>query len=257
MTKIVQITDPHLGPDKEYRLAGIQTISSFEVVLEDALEHAPDLLLITGDIVADPDPAAYRYFFAAMEATGVPMVWLPGNHDDAKMAESVINSTRYEKSHDVGNWRLLLLDSMVPGTPNGCLGDDELVFFEKAMAENTQDHLLICLHHHPIKVGSDWIDQQLVADSEKFLQIVESTDRVRMVVWGHVHQVVEQMRGDVFFASAPSTCIQFKSNSRNFALSDEQPGYRIIELFDDGRVETQVQRVEVPQFEVALESEGY
>ena len=257
MTKIIQLTDPHLGPDKEYRLAGIQTISSFEAVLDDALKESPDLLLVTGDIVADPDPAAYRYFFAAMEATGVPMIWLPGNHDDAQMAESVTNATTYNKSHDVENWRLILLDSTMAGTPNGCLGEDELALLERALAENTQDHVIVCLHHHPLKMGSEWIDQQLVADSEQFLNIVESNDRIQLVVWGHVHQVLEQKRDDVLFASAPSTCIQFKSNSQKFALSDQPPGYRVIELFEDGTIKTEVRRVEVPEFEVALESEGY
>ena len=42
--------------------------------------------------------------------------------------------------------------------------------------------------------------------------------------------------------SPPSTCIQFKRNSDEFALDFLPPGYRWINLYPDGRLETAVER---------------
>lgn len=257
MTKIIQLTDPHLGPNAEFRLAGIQTIASFEAVLEAACKLSPDLLLVTGDIAADPDPSAYRYFFGAIEQTGLPLVWLPGNHDVTSIVESVGNAVPYRKSYDVGNWRILLLDSVLPDTPDGGLGEDELNLLRQLLEANTQEHVLISVHHHPLPVGSAWIDAQCIADAGQFLDIVEASSAVRGVVWGHIHQVFEQVRGDRLFASAPSTCIQFEAGSEKFALADELPGFRVIELTEQGEINTEVRRVQVPDFKVSLESQGY
>lgn len=257
MTKIIQITDPHLGPNADFRLAGIQTISSFDAVLAEAASLSPDLLLVTGDIAAHPETSAYRYFFGAIEESGIPMIWLPGNHDVISVVESAENAVPYIKTHDVGNWRLILLDSVLPDTPNGQLGDEELDRFKKLLEETEQDHIMVCLHHHPVPIGCRWLDEQQVSDSDRFLQIVESDNRIRNVVWGHIHQEFEQQRGEVLFTSAPSTCIQFKVGSENFALTEELPGYRIIELSEEGSVTTEVRRTEVPDFQVAIESKGY
>ena len=43
--------------------------------------------------------------------------------------------------------------------------------------------------------------------------------------------------------STPSTCMQFKPGSKDFALDDLAPGYRRIELFADGRIDTEVLRL--------------
>ena len=257
MTRIAQITDPHLGHHAEYRLAGVPTLASFDAVLQSALTHDPDLLLVTGDIAAEPTVEAYELFFGLIEKTGLPMVWLPGNHDDVAVAERAEKATRYKKIHDVGNWRLVLLDSVIPGSPNGALGDAERQRFDTLMAENTQEHLLVCVHHHPIGIGSAWLDQQRLEDAEPFLSQVRQMPLVRGVVWGHVHQAFETVESDVLYACTPSTCIQFLPNSETFALDAVAPGFRIFDLDANGRITTQVHRVDDAYVEPDLESTGY
>jgi len=41
----------------------------------------------------------------------------------------------------------------------------------------------------------------------------------------------------------PSTCVQFKPHQPVFAIDEQQPGFRLLQLYSDGRVDTQVQRV--------------
>lgn len=257
MTRIIQITDPHLGPDNEFRLAGVQTSASFQVVVDEACKLAPDLLVVTGDIAANADPSAYTQFFTSIDATGVPMIWLPGNHDVTSVVESVDNAIPYRKVFDIENWRIFMMDSVVFDSPMGCFGEPELELLETLLAENTQDHALVCLHHHPLHVGSEWLDLQCIADTEEFLRIVKADPKVRAVLWGHIHQAYEEMRQGVLYASAPSTCMQFKPKSGRFALDDRKPGFRVIELSDDGTIQTEVRRVEVEGFKVELGTAGY
>lgn len=257
MTKIIQITDPHLGPDADFQLAGVNTRDSFDAVVRDACMQSPDLLLITGDIAAEPNTASYEYFFSVVNELDIPYVWLPGNHDTIQMVESVEGAVPYRKTHDVGSWRIFLLDSVVAHSPNGTLGPEELELFEQLLEENTQEHAMVCVHHHPVPVGSAWLDKQCISDAEDFLHVLHGNNRVRNVHWGHIHQAFEETKDGVLFASAPSTCIQFKPHSEEFALDDALPGYRVINLASDGSIQTDVNRVPVPGFNVFLDSKGY
>ena len=55
----------------------------------------------------------------------------------------------------------------------------------------------------------------------------------------------------------PPFCIQFKPDSKHFALDTLQPGWREIELHPDGRIETRVKRIKQKTFLPNMEEEGY
>jgi len=58
-----------------------------------------------------------------------------------------------------------------------------------------------------------------------------------------VHQETQRHRDGIEWMSTPSTCVQFKPASPEFALDDRPPGYRLLVLGDDGSIETGVRRV--------------
>jgi Icc protein len=66
---------------------------------------------------------------------------------------------------------------------------------------------------------------------------------VRGLVWGHVHQALDEQRGGLTLMSTPSTCFQFVPRRDDFAIDYVAPGYRQIRLHPDGRIETRVRRV--------------
>ncbi|HCQ35217.1 MAG TPA: phosphodiesterase, partial [Alcanivorax sp.] len=51
---------------------------------------------------------------------------------------------------DIGNWTLVLLDSTIPGEVPGDLFDEDLKFLDDALRDAAGEHLLVCLHHHPV-----------------------------------------------------------------------------------------------------------
>lgn len=257
MTKIVQLTDPHLGADASYRLAGVDTHASFQAVLEQVKKEDFELVIVTGDIAAEASIDAYDIFFDCMATVKSPMIWLPGNHDLMGAISELENATPFVDFYDAGLWRIIMLDSVIEHNPNGSLGQNELAKLRKLLQENNQPYVLVTLHHQPVDVGCAWLDNQKIEDCEEFLEIVESDERVRAVFWGHVHQEFSTMRNGRLFASAPSTCIQFKANSDDFALDDLYPGYRVFDLKKDGSIETEVKRVELEDYGVDINCAGY
>ncbi|MGZ5008236.1 MAG: phosphodiesterase, partial [Methylobacter sp.] len=56
---------------------------------------------------------------------------------------------------------------------------------------------------------------------------------------------------------APSTCFQFTPETDEFSVSNTAPGYRLIELYADGRVESEVIRLPDLLTELQVSKEGY
>ncbi len=257
MVKLLQITDPHIGASEDYRLAGVDTRRSFGIVLEQASLEQPDMLLLTGDNAGDCSEAAYVHFFQQVNQLGLPYYWLPGNHDRIDTCEASEGATPFERSFVVGSWNIIMLDSVIPRSPNGRLGEAELQALEQSLAENTSANVLVCLHHHPVNINCAWLDQQMVADADEFFAVLERYPAVRAVIWGHIHQEFNSEHKGIKLHSCPSTCIQFKPNSDDFALDLAHPGYRVLELEDDGSFNTYIRRVEIPDLGVDHSCLGY
>jgi Icc protein len=143
----------------------------------------------------------------------------------------------------IGPWSLLLLSTYLAGEDAGGLGAQRLNGLRQALAAHSSQHVLIGMHHHPLPMGSTWLDGVALRDSAAFWDVVDAHDNVRAVVCGHVHQGSERQRGRVQFFSTPSTCAQFLPKSDFFALDDRPPGLRWLELHPDGRVTTRVEWV--------------
>jgi Icc protein len=245
--RIIQVTDCHILADDDGRLRGVNTRRSFEAVMAAALEECgrPDLLLATGDLSEDGSAEAYRYLAAQFEAVRVPTFWLPGNHDDCAVMRRQLRGGPIRDSRQVlaGGWLILLLDSTLEGEVRGRVSPSQLDFMDSSLQRHAGYHALVCLHHQAVAAGSEWIDAKGLENDAAFRHRVSRHENVRAVVWGHVHQEARHSRGGIEWMSTPSTCVQFRPGSREFALGDEAPGYRHLVLGADGGIDTRVVRV--------------
>ena len=57
--------------------------------------------------------------------------------------------------------------------------------------------------------------------------------------------------------ATPSTCVQFLPQSATFAVDNAAPGYRWLSLYEDGSLETGVERISEIPGAVDLASAGY
>lgn len=257
MIRLIQVTDPHIGATPDYRLAGVDTRRTFGEVMERVRGEKADMLLMTGDNAADYSEGAYEHFFAVMQTFDEPYYWIPGNHDKISAAESVGGGKPFQRSVELDDWQLIFLDSVIPRSPDGQLGPEELSALEDCLEKSSSANIAIFLHHHPVEINCAWLDQQIVEDADKFFAIVDRYPQIKAIFWGHIHQEFNSQHGDVKLHSCPSTCIQFLPDSDDFALDTRQPGYRVIELGDDGSLNTYVERVEILDMGVDENCLGY
>jgi Icc protein len=257
---LVQLSDSHLFAEAGGKLLGMDTCDSLRQVIEQMQQEQPDidLILATGDLSQDGSQASYERFRSLTDSLGAPVRWLAGNHDEMPPMQAVCTGTPLlEPVFDIGAWRVIMLDSSIPGAVPGFLAESQLALLERALSEAPQRHHLICLHHHPVPIGCKWMDPIGLRNADALFAILDRHPQARAVLWGHVHQEFDQMRGNLRLIASPSTCVQFAPGSEDFQVGSEAPGYRWLRLHDDGKLETSVSRVTGIHFEVDYSVKGY
>jgi len=258
---LLQITDTHLFSNREKDLLGIKTVQSYEAVIDHASKYASECLAVlsTGDLSQDHSAQSYIDFTTHIKTLNMPCYWLPGNHDiQAIMLPSLLQQGLAQTKQIISDyWQIIMLDSQVEGVVYGALSEQQLCFLEDALHEYPDKHTLICIHHHVLPVGSKWLDQHILKNGQQFLDLIGDFDNVRAVLSGHVHQAGDTLHNGVCFMTTPSTCVQFKPKSVDFALDSQAPGYRYLSLNKDGDITTHVERIEQGAFSVDVDAKGY
>jgi len=258
--RIIQLSDCHLFKHTEGKLLGLNTEHSLNEVMELIELEQPqmDLVLATGDLSQDGSSESYARFHQHMARFYCPVYWLPGNHDLTDiMGNHQVTERMSPCVIDINGWHIIMLDSTIRGKVPGNFTDTELTFLDRSLQASQGKHVMVALHHQPVPVGSTWLDQQIVGNASKFFDVVDRYSNIKTIIWGHVHQVLETTRKGVKLMSVPSTCVQFKPKSHDFAVDTESPGYRWIDLHSDGRIETGVSRVTGVEFVVDYSVKGY
>ncbi len=244
---LVQLSDSHLFADADGSLLGMNTHESLRRVIEQVLaeQERVDLVLATGDLSQDGTDASYQQFRRMTAAIKAPARWLAGNHDEPLPMERVAAGTDLlDAVTDIGNWRVLMLNSSIPGSVPGHLDTSQLQLLEQALADAGERHCLVCLHHQPVSIDCAWMAPIGLRNPDALFQRLESFPQVRALLWGHIHQEWDQQRGDLRLLASPSTCVQFEPGSDDFKVDEQRPpGYRWLALHDDGRLETGVSRL--------------
>lgn len=250
--RIVQLSDAHLFADPAKKLLGITTYDSFNQVLNQAMADNSDkldLLLLTGDLAQDESLEAYQALSHSLKPYSVKTAWLPGNHDNDTLMKQYITGPQitHDKVISLGPWTVVLMNSHWTNHVEGYFDNNQLVFLEKTLQQLQDQFVLVALHHHILHVGSAWIDKIKLFNSSDFFDIVSAYENVKAIISGHVHQESLQTRKSRLFMTTPSTCFQFKPNTSSFTLDTRPPGYRCIDLYNDGRCDTDVIRVPIDE----------
>jgi Icc protein len=264
VVRVAQLTDTHLCRAPGGTLLGMDTDHSLQAVIDLVKREREgiDVLLATGDLSDGGAREAYERLQVYFTQLPGMDFWLPGNHDDRAAMESVAATAGRDclsREIRAGKWQILMLDSQVAGEVGGELGEAEMLFLARALREAAELGLysLVCLHHHPVPIDCQWLDEQMVADADTLFALLSGFPRVRAVLWGHVHQEIDRQYQGMRLLASPSTCVQFAPGSVGFKADDQPPGYRWLDLHPDGSIETGVSRVWDVAFNVELDSGGY
>jgi Icc protein len=226
-------------------LRGVRTLASLEACLAHARRrHLPaDVVAVTGDLVQD-DPAAYGTLELLFDGLDAPVMLAPGNHDVPVELHRRLSSRPFEVggARLIGTWLIVMLATWYEHSSDGegQLGPSELARLEQALASQPDRHALVLLHHPPITMEAAGLDALGLLDAPAFLEVVARHPQVRGIAWGHAHQSLDVLRGGARWMCTPATCMQFKPRDPGFVVDDRPPGYRVIDLNDDGGIATEV-----------------
>lgn len=245
-TLLVQLTDTHLMARADSVMHDVNLDASLRAVLDLVRinRHRPDLLLATGDLTQDGSPEAYQRLRGILEQADWPVRCLPGNHDDPQVLRQAMGLWAQPVT-DIGAWRIILLDSTVPGSNAGHIDDAQFDLLEQAAALAGDRHVLIALHHNPVLIQSDYTDTMMVDNAQELFQRLAAIPRARILLWGHVHQAFDRRRHHLRMLATPSTCFQFAIRDGKHVVDDSPPGYRWLKLYRDGSLATGVRRLNI------------
>lgn len=239
---IAQVTDCHLSADPEGSYRGINPRLNLEALLEKVRARRPDLLLLTGDLSEDGSSESYRTLRSIFQSLQVPVLALPGNHDDAPLLGetfpgSPVDSIRISEH---GAWQIVCLNSCLPGAPEGQVSDRAIADLEQHLAGNAGRAQLIALHHQPVAVGNPWIDRYPLMNPQPLLQLIDGYSNVKAVVWGHIHQAFAAERNGTAMLGAPSSAINTVPGVQKFTPDRKGPACRWLELNGDHTFSTSI-----------------
>lgn len=258
---ILQITDTHLFKNESDELLGCQTAKSFYKVIEMIKKESfpIDCILLTGDLSQDNSPESYYFLAERLSIFHCPIYWLAGNHDEFICMENALSRTQLlpEKEIHFKEWSIILLNSVEEGKVAGFLSSEELERLELFLKTAPTSHVVVALHHHPIPVGCSWSDGIGLQNNLEFQKILKASDKVRLVLFGHIHQDFDQQIQGIRYMAAPSTAIQFCPQTAEFTLDHRPPGCRYFELKPNGSIHTTVKRVQNYQMKINYAATSY
>jgi Icc protein len=258
---ILQITDMHILHSPGETLVGIDTEYYFHAILDLAFSSHNhfDLVLVTGDLAQSPSQTSYTRILQRLEEYHTPCVCLPGNHDDFAIMQQVLNTDiiSCRKQILLGDWQIISLNSQIIGSAGGRLADEELQLLEQCLIDYPDHHTLIAVHHHCLPTHSVWMDTMTIENHQEFLAIVERYPQIKAISTGHIHQVMDTTVGSVRVLGTPSTCFQFRPKSVKFGMDNTAPGYRTLQLYPSGRLESSITRLPKPLSGLQADTKGY
>ena len=241
---MLHLTDPHLFADPQGALRGAVTHASLRAVLDHYRNNdwPADIAVVTGDLIQDDSAAAYTHFLDLLGGLKLPVYCLPGNHDVRGLMRAALAQEpfHYCESIEHSGWLIVCIDSCVCGVAGGEVTDIEYQRLEQTIAGSTAEHVMVCLHHPPVAMNSKWLDTVGLSNGDEFLRRMGASGKVRLSIFGHVHQAYEADHNGIRVIATPSTCRQFAKGSDDFAVDDNPPAYRRITLRDSGDFDTEL-----------------
>lgn len=180
-----------------------------------ALRPAPELVLVTGDLVDAGMAEEYAHLRDLLAPLAMPAYLIPGNHDLRAPLRAAFAAHDYLQDGDFlqyvvehGPLRLIALDTLAPGAPHGELCATRLDWLGARLSESAKPTILF-MHHPPFECGlKEFDDCRLTVGADRLASIVRRHPNVERVLCGHVHRPIQVRWAGTIASVAPSTAHQ-------------------------------------------------
>lgn len=228
MAVVLQISDTHLRAEPNTPVDPNPDASLVATIDAIGDVHA-DLVLLTGDLADDGSVAALDRLRAAVDEFSSPILAIAGNHDDLDNVRTVFGAA---DTVEVGAWRVVGVESLIPGEIHGAVDVDELT----DRLDRLDDRPTLVAIHHPPRSPSTHPMFQLIG-AEQMLAALQARPHVRAVVSGHLHEAFDRAAGSLQLYGAPSSYYAIQHSGDDYESVDVGiVGAQILTLGDDGSI---------------------
>jgi 3',5'-cyclic-AMP phosphodiesterase len=203
--RILHLSDTHLIRDPGPNHYGVDPAASLRLMLHDCGElRELDAVVVTGDVADDGTSEAYAQAWQLIGGFArereIPAFFTTGNHDERGAFGSVLGSGHAEPVDEVRStegeraavsmikgYRLVTLDSLIPGQVYGRITATQLAWLRAVLAEPAPEGTVLAFHHPPVMVPGvkeqEWAG---LRNGDELAAVIAGTD-VRLVLCGHFH----------------------------------------------------------------------
>ncbi|MGC9544194.1 metallophosphoesterase family protein [Streptomyces sp. UG1] len=202
--KILHLSDTHLdragGPDAD----GADGTAALRRMLAD-LVHLRDLdaLIVTGDVADDGSREGYararELVGGYARQRGASVFYATGNHDERAAfgevlgcghahPDAVYDGPEGERAaaSTVDGWRVVTLDSLVPGKSYGRIGRAQMDWLREVLATPAMRGTLLAFHHPPVALEVEVQRALGLQNADELGAVIRGTD-VQLILCGHFH----------------------------------------------------------------------
>ncbi|MET9900666.1 metallophosphoesterase [Streptomyces sp. NPDC006446] len=202
--RILHLSDTHLdrsgGPDAD----GADGSAALRRLLTE-LGHLHDLdaVVVTGDVADDGSHEAYVRAHELLShyagRRGANVFYTTGNHDERTAFADVLGSghTHPEAVYEgaageragastLDGWRLITLDTLVPGKDYGRLDGGQLDWLRELLTVPAPLGTVLAFHHPPVALDVDVQRALGLQNSAELADTIRGTD-VQLILCGHFH----------------------------------------------------------------------
>lgn len=240
MTIIAQLTDLHIREPNRLAYGRLDTAPYLRTCVDSVLKlrQRPDAIVLTGDLTDFGRPAEYAHLRELLAPLDIPLYLLPGNHDDRSNMRLAFPDHVYMAQGefiqyvvDIGEIRLIALDTMIPGESGGQLCAARLSWLRETLAASEDHAVIIAMHHPPFRTLIGHMDKiGLQAGAEELREIVAQHGNIERIICGHLHRAIDVRFGGTIASTAPAPAHQVTLDLDDDAESSwmlEPPGFRV------------------------------
>jgi len=221
----IQISDSHI--DNEKNVWGTDSQKNLSTIVKSISTRNYNALIISGDLAHNGTALSYSLFKKIIKPISSNFSILPGNHDDKLNLSSAFRE-HYLTKLTISDWEIISIDSVQDNKTSGFIKNNELELLTDKILSSTKKFIVLCLHHPPISMESNWDDKKSLENSDNFFNTIDKFSKIKAVIWGHAHQGSEFIRNEVKLFSCPSTTLQFNG--------PDMIGYNHYNLSDEGEI---------------------